>query len=192
MTSKLQHSTWFHKTSPVALVFFFFFTWGSLQKLNLERLFDQKAQPYKWGLYPECSHQQALKSQLVLSCPITTYYSSLKDQFKVRMDSSSEALSSGCFLSCLIFAWIKTPSTSDAWDSWGIKFTYYQSRSHFWPLPSPTGTKVWAGFSPYNKTSWHEECLKMTHFERAKVQLPSMPQGKKIACKIQYGINIPG
>lgn len=31
----------------------------------------------------------------------------------------------------------------------------------------------------------------MTHLERAEVQLPSMPLGKKIACKIQYGINIP-
>ena len=119
------------------------------------------------GFYPECSDQQALKSLAALICTILFSKTSITFK-KKRWIIHQRHIFFGCFLSCLIFAWIKMPSTSDAWDSWGIKFTYYQSKSHFWPLPSPTGTKVWAGFllttkalptwrMSENDTSWESQ-----------------------------------
>lgn len=77
------------------------------------------------------------------------------------------------------------PGTSD--------FTYYQSRSYFWPLPPPTGTKPYkAGFImtkalPGMKKSWK------WHIREQK--LPSAAalnaSREESSRETQYGINIP-
>lgn len=88
MTSKLQHSTWFHKTFPQwPWVFCFVFVFFHLRLLT-----EVKPGKAIWtgsqGFYPECSDQQTLKSLAALIC---TILSKTSLTLKKRMDNSPEA-----------------------------------------------------------------------------------------------------